>query len=311
MRSPLATIIATISYADIFKYPLTNREILKWGVGYKLTLSDIEQNLNSVKLLNHDYSKLTYFHLPGRGVNVKIRETRQQFSQKKWRLAKKSADFIGILPTVEFIGVTGGLAMNNADYNDDIDFLIITTPNALWITRMLTVVVTELFSVRRRPGEKEKPDSICLNMFLTDDSLTIPKNEQDLYGAHELLQMKPLLNKHNTYKHLLEANYWTSELLPSAWQEAQTTQFKSGSVQKFNLFWLFEYLMINFLSLFEYPLKIIQLKYMERHRTREVITSKLLRFHPHDARPKVMEEYRKRLLYYGLPLDKFFYSRIK
>jgi hypothetical protein len=55
--------------------------------------------------------------------------------------------------------------------------------------------------------------------------------------------------------------------------------------------------------------KFIQLWYMKRHRTNEVIGKTSLRFHPKDARVWVRRKLRVRLTGYHVPLDNIFYGR--
>jgi len=43
--------------------------------------------------------------------------------------------------------------MNNAKRSDDIDFLIVTGANRLWLTRALAVLLIELLGRRRKPRE--------------------------------------------------------------------------------------------------------------------------------------------------------------
>lgn len=54
--------------------------------------------------------------------------------------------------------------------------------------------------------------------------------------------------------------------------------------------------------------KFIQLWYMEKHRTYEVITDTTLRFHPKDARVWVKRKLASRLAKFNIPLDKVFYA---
>ncbi len=61
--------------------------------------------------------------------------------------------------------------------------------------------------------------------------------------------------------------------------------------------------------IFEIVLKHIQLWYMARHRTHEVISETQLRFHPNDARVWIKRKLATRLRRFGIPLDKVFYAR--
>lgn len=59
----------------------------------------------------------------------------------------------------------------------------------------------------------------------------------------------------------------------------------------------------------EFFAKHAQLWYMKRHRTSEVITDTVLRFHPKDARIWIKRRFAARLKGYNTPLDKIFYAR--
>jgi len=59
----------------------------------------------------------------------------------------------------------------------------------------------------------------------------------------------------------------------------------------------------------EYFCKTVQLWYMKKHRTNEVISDTMLRFHPKDARIWIKREFAKRLARYNVPIDKFFNAR--
>jgi hypothetical protein len=60
--------------------------------------------------------------------------------------------------------------------------------------------------------------------------------------------------------------------------------------------------------LFDFPAKLIQLFYMQHHRSNEVVTDSVLRFHPKDARVWVKREFAARLKGFKIPLDKVFYA---
>ena len=54
--------------------------------------------------------------------------------------------------------------------------------------------------------------------------------------------------------------------------------------------------------------KLLQLWYMRKRRTTEVVSDKVLRFHPRDARVWVKQELQHRLDRFNIPLDKIFYA---
>jgi len=105
--------------------------------------------------------------------------------------------------------------MGNSDLNDDIDLLMVSRKNRLWLTRLLTVLLVELIAKRRHPGDKDVKDKICLNMFLDEEHLRVPQKEQDLFSAHEVCQMKVLWEKEGIYKKFIRENKWVKKFLPN------------------------------------------------------------------------------------------------
>jgi len=259
-------------YADIFDYRLSDEELRYWCV---------------------------YRVLPKRYTSYRTQRTthrREKYSRRKWEIAG-SLWWLNVFPTIELIGVTGALAMNNASEDDDIDLLIITKPGALWITRFVVTVILDLFSLRRRPGEQEYKNKICLNMFMSSNALSLPAKERDLFAAHEVLQMKPLWDRGETYQRFLQANNWVERFLPTAWRDKyQVSSIKYQNTQS----------ILRFLE----PLaKTIQLWYMRKRRTTEVVSDTVIRFHPVDARDWIYRELQRRLRGTNIPLDKIFYGR--
>ena len=54
--------------------------------------------------------------------------------------------------------------------------------------------------------------------------------------------------------------------------------------------------------------RFVQLRYMRKRRTNEVISGSIIRFHPADARVWVRDALAKRLARHNIPLDKVFYG---
>jgi hypothetical protein len=200
--------------------------------------------------------------------------------------------------------VTGGLAVNNADKQDDIDLFFITSRGALWISRLLATAVVELLGKRRKPGDRDVTDKICLNMFMSEDALRLPAGEQDLFAAHEVLQMEPLWGRGDSHWQFLRANSWVKTLLPVAWDIKRAAR---NNHPKNTYVWTRFAVVV--LRLFELPVKIAQLWYMRGRRKNEIITSGVLRFHPRDARAWIRDKLSTRLTKYNIPLDNIFYDR--
>ena len=211
-------ILRTLAYADVFEYPLTKEEIWRWLVSEdrkqktknrKEFAHSFKSNLNSRKIRVTD----GFYYLKGRRRIVTLRKKRERWSQQKFKIARRVASWLRFTPWVKLIGVTGALAMANSDQEDDIDLLIITSRDRLWLCRGLIVCLLRLTRLYRRPGKIK--NRICPNMLLDEKHLAMPKKERDLFSAHEVCQMKPLWEKGRTYQRFLKANQWSKEFLPN------------------------------------------------------------------------------------------------
>jgi hypothetical protein len=211
-------VLKTLAYADVFAYPLTLEEIHLFLItpsGKAYFLKEIEKELTSSELHFLIESQKNYFFLKNRQEIISLRQERDFYSSQKLKIAKRAAGWLKLIPFIKMVGITGNLAMKNADEDDDIDLLIITGQKRLWLTRLLTIFLTELVSKRRRPEDKEVKDKICLNMFLDEEHLTLPQNEQNLFTAHEIYQLKILWQKENIYQKFLKENQWCKKFLPN------------------------------------------------------------------------------------------------
>jgi len=204
-------VLSTLAYADIFDYPLKKEEI------WRFLLSDIRYQILDVskglKELPEVSKKNNFYFLKEREHLVLLRKKRERWSRKKLKIAKQVARCLKLIPTIKMVAVTGALAMENSNENDDIDLLIITSKSRLWLTRFLTVILLELVANRRHPADKEVKDKICLNMFLDEGHLEVPKKEQDLFSSHEVCQLKVLWDKNGIYQKFLKANLWSKKYL--------------------------------------------------------------------------------------------------
>ena len=287
---------ATIAYADIFDFPLTHKEVLYWMIG-KPSARIKPRELYQTKRIGRE----TFIGLKGRQRLVSLRLERRIVAKQKLERAKRVAAWYSWIPSILLVGVTGGLAMENAKPEDDIDLFFVTSPNTIWISRLLITLITQLRGVRRLPNSHTVADSICLNMFMAESALTLASREQDLFAAHEVLQMVPLWQRGSVYRKFLFANRWVGTFLPTALADKLRTSktvrvIPSGSR-----------LFCRWLRLFESIARILQLWYMQKRRTTEVIEHDVLRFHPRDARLWVKKKYALRLKKANVLLDRIFY----
>lgn len=290
-------VLATLAYSDIFDYPLTFDEIFQNLIFKKTSKASLERILDQL-LKKRKILKFGQFYQLKRPLNLaKKRNLYAKFAAKKLKRAKSAAKILSFIPTVKLIGVSGAVAVENTSANDDIDFFVITSKNLLWTTRFFCNLFLDIFGLRRRPGDKKITDKICLNMFVAEDALKL--SPTDIYLAHEILQMKPVFVRGNTYQKFIQNNDWVFKFLPN-WAtdvKRQTTNHKRKYHKKALVVKPLATVCENFLKNF-------QLKLMSARRTTEKISDTKLFFHPEDVHYKVLTEFARRLKKLKIPYGK-------
>jgi cytidyltransferase-like protein len=288
--------LKTLVYADIFDYPLTVSELDRWLIaGDDLKVRPTKESAEGAVYPKggSDLIGITgpYYHLRGRKHLVVLRHHRHKFSQLKYKLAEKITKILSLIPWIRLITVTGALAMNNADEKDDIDLMIVTQKNRLWLTRFMVLVVLLLAGRLRRFGQRGNRDKICLNLWLDETALSVPKTQRNLYTAHEVAQAKPIFSRHNTYRQFIKANLWLKQYLPNFSSRSDLNrnsrlQAEKGSPagERSDLIGWLERLAFK-----------VQHAYMRKKMTRERVGSHFAFFHPRPTGEIIMDQYQQRL----------------
>lgn len=243
-------------YHDLFGYPLTGDELLFWKIGTR------------VRPLHRVVRTGPFFHLPGRQHLIFTRGSGHRASLQKWPIAQKAAGILSLVPTIKFVGVSGALSMGAAGQADDIDLFIITSVDCLWITRLVSYLALKVFGLKiRKVGEVQVKDKLCLNLWLDERSLSFA-SRQDVYTAHEIMQVKPLVYKDKSYERFLSANRWIVKFFPSA-EELLKDKQGDYPVDRGKLF-----------SFLNKPAYRLQAHYMRQKRTVEQVSPGRALFHP-------------------------------
>lgn len=274
------SILATLAYHDIFEYPLTEQQTYSYVI-IKSPVSTFNKTLQLLLKEKKIVQKDNLLFLKGRESIVKIRQVRKRSSAKKLEKALFYAKILRFIPTIKLLAISGALSMENADANDDIDLVIVTSKGSLWTTRLLANLI--LWPFRRKAGELHIKDKACLNMFLEFDSLKI--GTQNLYTAHEIAQMRPLWQRGKTYQSLIKANSWVKNYLPN-WQPQQPDSIAAYKDYP---------LTTKHLALLETFSKTFQLRYMRKRITSEKIGESQLFFHPGNTQSYILGKYESKL----------------
>jgi hypothetical protein len=199
-------ILHTLHYADLFDFPMTLAELTRYLIECRASEADVTRELGENPALRAAIrSSDGYYYLAGREHLLAVRRERAAASAALWRRAHRYARLVQWLPFVRMVAVTGALAMDNVGQRVDIDLLIVAVPGRIWICRRFLIMAVRL---ARLLG-----DELCPNYVV--DTQHLRQAQQDLYTAHELLQMVPLAG-YGWYERILASNRWAQPYLPNA-----------------------------------------------------------------------------------------------
>jgi len=284
-------ILLTVSYSSVFDFPLKKEEI-KWRlIGAQdfppQNFEKILAKLVKKKLL---FEEAGFYFLKNSKKSIVLRKKRKKIALKKRSDARRFADFAQKIPFIKAIIITGSLSTNNTDFNDDIDWLIITTKRRLWIVRPLVLLISILFGKRRQKNGGHKDNSWCFNMFLEEGSLALPPSKRNIYTAHEVCQADFIFDRGGMKRVFMVENRWLGKYLPLFYKkELEGAPQKSGEIRGRGPKVRREFFLDSLNGIFYW----LQYNYMKNHITKEVVRESLAFFHPRDTRGKVLKEWEK------------------
>ncbi len=203
-----AAILRTLLYADVFSFPMTADEIHHFlihdtPVSREQVVCALQSSEQLADLLETAHG---YYVCAGRADMIAVRIAREQASERLMPQAIACGAWLARLPFVRMVALTGALAMRNASAeDDDLDYLLVTTPRRVWLARAFSILLVRL--ARRRGVE------ICPNYVLADTALA--QDQHDLFIAHEVTQITPVAGQ-DLYERLRAANPWVSSYLPNS-----------------------------------------------------------------------------------------------
>ena len=206
-----------------------------------------------------------YFNIKKRLEGLFESDRKEKYTNPKMKIAKKATEVLAKIPLISFVGVTGSVASGWPKKNDDIDFLIICKKDSLWICRIWATVLLKINGFKMRDASVEISDSLCLNLWLDEGSLTIVKDRQNLLTGLDLVWLKLMLNRQNCWQRFLVANKWAEKyvILNKAKEVRNDTEKVGGLVT-----------IVNWLAFG------IQYWYMKRKMKGEIVSISKAYFHP-------------------------------
>src|SRR5262249_17206962 len=146
---------ATVAYADVFDFPLTDDEIHRDLIGMPAAAQETRAATAALIAEGLVGRASGFVCLPDRGDLADERCRRAEHARRLWPRAQRVGRILGTFPFVRLVAVTGSLAADNPDPRADLDYLIVAAPGRLWLARAMAVGLVRL--------ARELEISICPN----------------------------------------------------------------------------------------------------------------------------------------------------
>lgn len=300
-------ILKTLIYYDIFSHPLKKEEIFTFLSKNSVSKSDIFEaiDMNSTQEESEFSQKDGYVYIKPNDRYIKKRLEKEEYSKKMWKVVKYVVHIIKRFPFVRAVLVTGSLSKNSSGRDSDLDFMVITKSDRLWISRTLLMLFKKIFLLNSYKY-------FCINYFITEDSLEV--EEKNIFVATEVATVKGVFNT-GLMRKFLESNKWVNEFFPNyecCDPELHSPRFKVNDRTSF-LQRILELFFIGFIgdALNRY-FKHIYLKHWEkkyRHMSESdrsrifKSTDSVARTHPEDMQRFILDKYRDKLSKFKLQFN--------
>ncbi|MFI5161097.1 MAG: nucleotidyltransferase domain-containing protein [Sphingobacteriales bacterium] len=222
-------ILVTLTYFDLFNYPLTMDETHLF-LPAKYNIEEFGYALRSLVIEKLIYKFEKYYTLKNDLFLVERREKGNAKAAEMIAIAGKVGDLLIRFPYVRGIAISGSLSKNFADDDSDIDLFIITAKNRLWIARTIMHCFKKLTFLFK------KEHYFCMNYYIDEQDLQI--HEKNIYTATEVATLMPLHGE-AVFEQFYLANGWTREYLPNKCLRVATAKPVKNSLFKKFVEWLF------------------------------------------------------------------------
>lgn len=287
------SIILTLGYSAQFSQALNQKQIWHRLIGVDQNWVDQKKlnraliNLVNQKLIinqNSDYTLSGFANNFAKTTKAKI------ISGKYWRESQTLVNFLKKIPWVAGVAITGSVAVDSAKKQDDLDVFIVTTPNRIWLTR-LVVYIYSIITHKKRPRGLLHRSGWCFNLWLSQDALSIPRTRRSIYTAYDFVQASWLLASPQLLESIITCNNWVTAILPFA--RVNTSKLKvivhkpTDSV-----------LITKLLDITNWLVYQLQKLYMRAHLTTELVDERAAFFHPKDSKTIIYAGWKKTIVFW-------------
>jgi hypothetical protein len=292
-------IVRALAYFDVFLYPLTKEQVYAYLPRNSVTIQQVGNNLKDLVRVGLLKETTGYYFFADRPAAVAA--TRREDERRAATMLKRAfwiSLFLKQIPFVRAVFITGSLSKNVANPSSDVDFMIVTAQNRLWISKMILTGIRRIFFFNTIKY-------FCFNLFVTEKGFSFP--EKNVFNAIEIATTQVAWNEAALDK-FCSANSWVHMFLPN-WNKNhkgfRLLRSKASPIQAMSEYVL-NVLPLN--SLDAFLLDTARKFWRKRHsHLNEDKFNALFQCKPdissvwsHDHQTQTMNEYRRRLTQFGI-----------
>ena len=267
----------TLAYFSVFKYPLSFYQLSTYLISNrKFRRKAFKKELKRLVSKGFIKQRKGKYYLPG--VKNVDPEKRSRYTQRLIKKNRKALKTLEKVPWIKMICITGSAANYNSEPNSDLDLMFVTSKNRVWLTRGFVFTILRIFG--KLPAGNFEDRELCPNIFIDEKNLTWPKDKRDIYIAQNIVSMQPIYQKEGMYFRFLRANTWIHKY---------NSQFEFQTPKRLGRNKSSRSDVLNYLEDLAYKM---QLKYMEKRRTSEIVTKRLIHFNKNDNSQRIMSAYK-------------------
>ncbi|KKP37956.1 MAG: hypothetical protein UR27_C0001G0008 [Candidatus Peregrinibacteria bacterium GW2011_GWA2_33_10] len=290
-------VLEILVFFDLFDYVLTLEEIVFF-------LGDINisgKNIQNFCKNNKDISSYdNFFYLNKRKNLIPKRLKQEKLKKKMWRKVKFAQKLISFLPFINSVFVCNNLALGSFDEKSDIDLLIVSKNNRLFLARFFITSIFHLFGLRRH-GRKIA-GKFCLSFYISENELDLGKikNSHDIYLAFWMKTLHSIFDLNDISTKLFKKNeYW----LKDYFYDLKRHELKIEILKIKSFFRKFMEALLsgkfgnkieNFLK--EWQMKrAFEKKEQLKNTSGTIISKNMLKFHDFDKRAEIQRKFENKL----------------
>jgi len=290
----------TIRFFDLFDFPLTDEEVMKYlyKYGEPLHIKELQATLKHLVEIDKLSEIKGHFVMPGRESLVETRKARKFIAEKFWNRTKLYGTYMRSVPFTRMIAVCNNLAYNNPSEQSDIDLFIVVKPGRMWLARFLITLILHFFGVRRH-GNKVA-GRFCLSFFVTSDKTAMEEFElegEDPYLAYWAKNLRPIFGEKDYLRFQEQNKQWLADygLEFDDSYKKHMYHYEEGAVKKLTEWLLGGFLGDQLEKLLKATLKKKTLRSMKKLgvNANVIVTDEILKFHNYDRRKEFLERWQK------------------